>query len=706
MAEIKRMAAKTARAAAASLAIVSMTATTALTPTPAFAQEHIINLRDADIRAFIDEVSMITGYTFIVSPLVKGTVTVTSQTPLTEDEVFQVFLSTLRVHGYTVIPGPSGYKIVPDQTAAQAVGPNRATGGDTIISEVIKIDFVDAVDASKIIKPLMGPQGQIQANADSNMLILVDYASNIQRLRQIVDDMDQDNSVIDTVGLRNMPASKMAQILERLKTGPGSARGDFTVLAVDANNSVLIKGEPSTVARLKAVAIDLDRSSAYSENVRVIYLKHADAQDVMPVLEQVARTVQGPEGEAQGGPKMSFHQPTNALIISADADTLRAMETIIAELDIRRAQVLVEAIIVEISDTAARELGLQYFATGTGSNGIPFSSTNFNRSAPNLLALSGAVVLDDDPNFEGSSALSALQDVALNSLLGLDGLVVGGAGQTSDGNLFGVILSAVENDTDSNVLSTPHVMTLDNEVASLIVGQEIPITTGEALGSDLVNSFRTVQRQDVGVQLEVQPQISEGDTIKLRIRQEVSSVAGVAGAADLITNKRAIETTVLADNAEIIVLGGLIEEREDVSESKVPLLGDLPWVGNAFKSRGVSRAKTNLVVFLKPTIVRNREDMRGVTSRKYDFIADQQRRSTGGESSLERAAREILGGAPTYSYDQGALDPASSGALGGESRTFELAAPMSGEDGSVADLTGVAAGSALGAGANAEPVSD
>ena len=609
----------------------------------AIAQEtHTINLKDADIHALIEDISAVTGFTFVTHPLVKGRVTVTSQAPLTKDEIFQVFLSTLRVHGFVAIPSTEGtYRIVPDE---RAVEDNTSFGSvdldDQFVTEVIRLRHFSAIDAANMVKPLVNGRGQVTANAASNVLVVADFSGNISRIRKIVGELDQDRSVLETIKLENMPAVEMARVINGLRErGNESLQGQFLTVAVESGNTLLVRGDEAVVQRVNQVVRRLDEGSKPSETLRVVYLKHADAEEIVPILEQVATSMR-PAGATGGEMRIPFHAETNALILSGDPNTLAALERVVGELDIRRAQVLVEAIVVEISDQAARELGLQFILSGNEDSSVPFAVTNFSRSAPNLLAVTGALINDETDVSSDASIGSA----ALSSLLGLEGISLGVGGQSSDGTLFGVILNAVQDDQNSNLLSTPSVMTLDNQEARISVGQEIPITTGEALGSDFANPFRTIQRQDVGVQLEVRPQINEGDSIKLYLRQEVSSILGaaVANASDIITNKREIETTVLADDGEIIVLGGLIEEQEVNAESKVPLLGDVPLAGRLFRSEGREVTKKNLMVFIRPTIVRDVADARDVTTRKYNFAVGQEadRNDTALEELLLRALGE------------------------------------------------------------------
>lgn len=614
--------------------------------------QHIINLKDVEISALIDDVSTITGYTFVVHPSVRGKVTVSSQTPLSTDEVFQVFLSTLRVHGFAAVPGANGvYKIVPEQSATAEAALARAdVGGDLVETAVFKLGNVDSVEAAQMIKPVTNPQGQVTTSANTNSLIVVDYAANIARVRKILAQIDEDRSSISTVALENTPAKEMAQTVNALTAGNSRAFNfDIGAVPVNSGNMLLLRGETRDVARMVEIVERLDADSRVTEeSLKVIPLDHAQASDIAPILQglgaRMTETISPGRGEISA-PAVVIHEPTNAIIINAEPRILRQLENVVAELDVRRSQVLVEAIVVELSDTATRELGLQFVVGGGEDNTVPFATTNFSRATPNILSIAGALVADNNfDNGENGGGSSALRDLAVNSLLGTSGSLLGFGGTSDDGGVFGAIVNAVDEDTDSSILSTPSVLALDNETASFLSGQEIPITTGEALGTNNSNPFRTVEREDVGVQLEVRPQIGKGDAIKLFIRQEVSSVFGpvTSASADLITNKRELTTTVLADDGDIIVLGGLIQEDEQLRVSKVPVLGDVPLLGRAFRYDDTSSTRTNLMVFLRPTVVRDAADARAATNRRYDYIVDAQREATpDGYSSLEQLIEDL-----------------------------------------------------------------
>jgi general secretion pathway protein D len=614
--------------------------------------KHIINLSDVDISDLIDDVAEITGYTFVVHPSVRGKVTVSSQTPMTTREVFQVFLSTLRVHGFTAVPGANGvYKIVPEQAASAEAGMARSSvSGDQIETAVFHLDNIDTVEAAQMIKPVVNTQGQVTTSARSNAIIVVDYASNISRVREIIGRIDIDRSSVVTISLANSAAVDMAgTINELIANASRNFNFDVRAVPVAVNNSVLLRGKAEDVERVAQIVERLDADSRITnETLKVIPLKYAQATDLAPILQSVGGRIAEAASPASGGvpaPTVVVHEPTNSLVINAEPQILRQFERVVGDLDVRRSQVLVEAIVVELSDTATRELGLQFVLGGSEGNNVPFAVTNFSGSTPNVLAIAGALVGNNTLN-TGEAGSTALQDLAVNSLLGTNGGLFGFGGTTDSGGAFGAIVNAVDDDTNSSILSTPSILALDNETASFLSGQEIPITTGEVLGTSNTNPFRTVERQDVGVQLDVQPQIGDGDAIKLYIRQEVSSVFGPVTSAtgDLITNKRELSTTILADDGDIIVLGGLIQEDESVSVSKLPFLGDIPLLGRAFSNERVSSTRTNLMVFLRPTVVRDNAGMRSATESKYNFMIDTQKSANpNNRSSLEDLVERLNG---------------------------------------------------------------
>lgn len=654
-------------------------AMTATLPPPVAAQEQVLNLQDADIRIFIQDVARATGRTFIIDPRVQGKVSVASQEPLSKAELFDVLLSTLRANGLVAVPtGAGAYRIAPEEGAATQPATLGASAGYGFATQVIRLRNLDAVSAAETLKPLVGRQGAIQPIARGNMLVVADYADNLRRIRGLLAQIDQDRGITETVTLKSSSAREIAGVLNDLLKAPGAdpaaRNGVVSIVVVESSNSIILRGEAEAIRPLLAMVEDLDRRAETAGDVRVVQLQHANAEQLVPVLQQlVGQTpTAAPAAPAAGGRRSdagaaSEPAPTpasapsgtaraniarypgaNAIVIAADPETQRMLSEVIRQLDVRRRQVLVEAVVVEISDDAAKRLGVQFALAGINGSAIPFTATNYSNTAPNLPALIGAAAAEKNlPDDDATKAL--LRDTAIRSLLAANGALIGGGGQIGDDALFGVVINAVKADTASNLLSTPSIMTLDNQPATILVGQEVPITTGESLGANNENPFRTIARQNVGVQLEVTPQINAGGTITLFLRQEVSSIAGPVSAnfTELVLNKREIETTVNVDDGEIIVLGGLLDQKERASIEKTPLLGDIPGVGALFRGTNKQKTKTNLMVFIRPKIVGDAAQARAVTGPKYEYIAGQQTaRDPARQSELEALVRDYLRAQP------------------------------------------------------------
>jgi general secretion pathway protein D len=516
-----------------------------------------INMRDADIRIFSADIAKLTNKTIILDPRIKGNVTVISDQDLDPDEAYAVFLSVLRLHGFSAIQTGDVIKVMPESGARQDASSNRISQ-DSLVTEVVKLSGADAKALVPLLKPLVNKQGHIAAYEATNTLILADYEGNIFRLKKILTELD-----------KNSGSKKI--------------------------------------------------------NLKVIYLKYAQASDVRLILEKMATSLENAKASSSSSSlqttSIQSHEDTNSLIISAKQEIFTELESVINRLDIRRAQVLVEAIIVELSDSLAKDLGVQFLFRGNGNN-TPVAAQKFGSPNPDLIS-----AVTSQSSIDGSSGSSSLGTAAANSLLGIEGLAVGIGKINSGGNTFASIINLVAEDSDSNILSTPSIMTLDNEEASIVVGQEIPVTTGETLSSNNSNPFRSVNREEVGIKLVVKPQINEGSAVILTLNQEVSSVFGpiTAMSTDLITNKRVIKTTVLVEDGDTIVLGGLIDDNVQEVESRVPVIGNIPLLGRLFRSTSTSRNKRNLIVFIKPTIIRDPEQMRVIGNSKYDFYRDLQK---------------------------------------------------------------------------------
>lgn len=677
----------------------------ALPASPAWSQ-FVVNFRDADIRAFIEDAARVTGRTFIVDGAVQGKVSVVTQRPLSRSEYFELFLSTLRANGLVAVPLAGGaFRIQPVASAAASGSrAGRRASPNAFVTEIFRLRHIDGASAVETLKPLVSREGSITASRNS--VVVADFADNVARIRSLLASIDRDSTTTRIVALRNAGAREIAASLNALMEGGEGGGRAATVVPVDSSNAVALRGDSATVARLAAMAAELDQRAASGAEIRVIFLEHADAAQLLPVLQQLlgqpvtpppqarslssraegttttttrmgggqapavrTTTAAAPAAEAGAagpgifGPRgavVTRFEGANALVIAAPADLQRQLGEVIRQLDTRREQVLVEAIIVEISDTAAKQLGVQLLLAGLGGSNIPFAVTNYSNASPNILTVAAAAAAERlrrttttvngqvVTTNQSSPVADALQEAAVNSVLGATGGLAGLAIRSGNA-IFGAIINAVKSDSKSNILSTPSIMTLDNQQARILVGQEIPVTTGEALSQNFDNQFRTVQRQNVGITLEVLPQINAGGSIKLTLRQEVSSIAGPVSSksTDLILNKREIETVITVDDGEIVGIGGLLDDNERRTIEAIPLLGDLPLIGNLFRSKSRSRAKTNLMVFIRPTILRSAEDARAMTERRYGYIRGRQYlQNPNQEPSIDELVREYMGAAP------------------------------------------------------------
>lgn len=668
------------------------------TASPVSAQ-YTVNMRDADVRAFAADAARVTGQTFVVDSRVNQKISVVTQRPLSRSEYFEVFLSTLRANGLVAIPIRGGYRIQPVDGAATQ--PTRVTSSsrasNQFVTEIVRMRSIDATGALESVRPLVSPQGSVTANKNANSLIVADFADNVARIRQLLRQIDRTASVDDAstqiVYLKNSGPREIATSLQAL-AGRGEA-SSISVSPVDSSNAITLQGEASAVARFARMARELDDRAANGTEVRVYWLEHADAEQLLPVLQQL---VGQPVTQGEGAPEFIRNQSedgtggaaeprpaalptaagggggsgivrwgpavvtryagTNAIIVAANPDAQRQLGEVIRQLDTRRQQVLVEAIIVEIGDEAARRLGVQFLLAGKDA---PFAATNWSNAEPNIFTVGGAIAnyelgrrttttTDGTTTTTFDSPLGeGVTEAAVQSILNATGGFGGGLVDIGRDAWFGAIINAVKSDTASNILSTPSIMTLDNQEAKLLVGQEVPVTTGERLSDNFDNAFRTVQRQNVGIQLDVKPQVNSSGSIKLFIRQEVSSVAGPVAprSSDLIINKREFKTVLTVDDGEILAIGGLLDENERRTIEKIPLLGDIPGLGELFKSRSRARGKTNLMVFIRPTIIRSAGEARRMTAQRYGYVRNEQlRRNPDQEPSLDALVRDYLGARP------------------------------------------------------------
>ncbi len=612
-------------------------------------EQSILNFKDADIKAVIGTVAQITGKNFIIDPRVKGKVTLISNRPMGVGEIYQVFLSILEVHGYSAIPSGKAIKIVPDADAKHSGMPTanaRHPGvGDEAVTRVLQIKHVTAAQLVPILRPLVPPQGHLAAYPQSNVLIISDRAANIDRLVKIIRRIDQPSSgEIEYIQLQHATASDLVRVLTSLlqKGGKQSPKAQQpTLVADDRTNSILIGGGRSARLQLRAIISHLDTPTETTGDTHVVYLRYAKAKDLVPVLTGVG-DVKKKGGKRGKAVPAALNQPfdiqadesTNALVITAAPAVFRSLQAVIKQLDVRRAQVMVEAVIAEVSSDRAAELGVQWLFDGHQGD-MPVGAINFGGGGTSISSLAGAVL--------GAGGNPAAAIGALGA-----GVNVGAGRFNSSSFNFAALIRALEGTGSTNILSTPNLVTMDNEEAEIFVGQELSIPTGSFTNtgstSGTVTPFTTFERKQVGIRLKVKPQINEGDAIRLDINQQVDGVAaGSAGQGDVVTNARTVNTSVLVDDGAALVLGGLIEDKVVESEQKVPLLGDIPLLGALFRYKSVKKVKTNLMVFMRPTILRTKEDSLALTRGKYSFIRDREQELVEeGVSLLSGAEHPIL----------------------------------------------------------------
>ena len=623
-----------------SLRAIGITAALTLSAVSA-AQEYTVNLKDTDIQEFIKFVADVTGTTMVVDPNVKGKVRVISSKPVSQAELYDLFLSILDVQGYTAVRSGQVIRIVPSKDARSSPVPimddQSAVGNDEYVTQVIRLDNISAAKLIPVLRPLVPQQAHLAAYAPSNAIIISDIRSNIGRIVDIIERMDR--SAIQTTEIIRLKYGvaedvvSMLNTLEKSRQGEGADADKEAVLVADKRtNSVVVTADELTVDRIRKLVTYLDTPLEQSGNVRVIYLEYADATEIAEVLtrvmQNISRLEEGGSSKRAGSGESTIEadEGTNSLIITADTDEMAALEAVIARLDIRRAQVLIEAIIVEMTVTEGQDLGLQWlFANDNGVYGSNITTDEARRQS--LGQLGGALVPDDGSENIGTREVAA-------SLATIPGTTLGW-GVVDESLTMTVILNALESQGNNNILSTPSLLTLDNEEAYITVGSEVPFVTGSytntGVGNGASNPFQTIERESVGVTLKVTPQINEGNAVVMDIVQEVSTLAPSLIASDLITNERKIETMVLANDGNIVVLGGLVSDEIQDDSQGVPVLSSIPLVGRLFRSDSVKVTKQNLLVFIRPTIIRDDEDLAGATAEKYRYIRDQQmeRRESG-----------------------------------------------------------------------------
>ena len=574
------------------------------------AQENfLLNYQDVEIAKVTQDISKFSKKTLILDPRVKGRISIFSDSILSADQVWDVYLRTIQVHGFSALSDGGVVRIVPENEATR--DSNASNNSASIATKIFTLKNRSAGEILPQIKAITGRQSHLSSIPSINSILLVDKKSNIDRIEKLLITLDMnDSAAINIIKLNNLSSVEAVRILDKLKVQDNPTINNFIAVPFTPSNSVILSADQIVTNNITTTLRALDQDALTGGSIAVIYLKYAKAEEVAAIINTVSSRFSGEDADK---PVVTHHRETNSLVISSEETNLDLIRNLVSKLDIRRAQVLVEAIIVELSETAASKLGVETIFAGAQDGNIPIGITRFQNGAnPDLLSLAGSAIE------QGNNA--TLSNLATSSLLNSSGLI-SGFGDLSGGDSFAGIISAVADDQNSDILSTHTIIAMDNEPAYLVIGQEIPITTGESLGSSNANPFRTTSRQEVGIKLSITPQINEGNSVILEIKQEVSGIVGpLTGTADLITNKRSIETTVLVDNNQMIVLGGLNEDDLQESVSRVPILGSIPLLGKLFSSSAESRVQRNLMVFLRPRILIDSADVSSLSGEKYNYI--------------------------------------------------------------------------------------
>ncbi|GHY06544.1 type II secretion system protein D [Vibrio cholerae] len=611
----------------------------------AMANEFSASFKGTDIQEFINIVGRNLEKTIIVDPSVRGKVDVRSFDTLNEEQYYSFFLSVLEVYGFAVVEMDNGVlKVIKSKDAKTSAIPvlsgEERANGDEVITQVVAVKNVSVRELSPLLRQLIdnAGAGNVVHYDPANIILITGRAAVVNRLAEIIRRVDQaGDKEIEVVELNNASAAEMVRIVEALnKTTDAQNTPEFLkpkFVADERTNSILISGDPKVRERLKRLIKQLDVEMATKGNNRVVYLKYAKAEDLVEVLKGVSENLQAEKGTGQPTTSkrnevmIAAHADTNSLVLTAPQDIMNAMLDVIGQLDIRRAQVLIEALIVEMAEGDGINLGVQWGSLDSGSV-IQYGNTG--ASIGNVMI--GLEEAKDTTTTKGdytklASALSSIQGAAVSIAMGD----------------WTALINAVSNDSSSNILSSPSITVMDNGEASFIVGEEVPVITGSSAGSNNDNPFQTVDRKEVGIKLKVVPQINEGNSVQLKIEQEVSNVLGANGAVDVRFAKRQLNTSVMVQDGQMLVLGGLIDERALESESKVPLLGDIPLLGQLFRSTSSQVEKKNLMVFIKPTIIRDGVTADGITQRKYNYIrAEQLFRAEKGLRLLDDASVPVL----------------------------------------------------------------
>ncbi|PWB30888.1 type II secretion system protein GspD [Pseudomonas sp. SDI] len=585
-----------------------------------------VNFVDTDLGEFIDSVSQITGTTFIVDPRVKGKVTVRTVDRHDSEAIYDIFLAQLRAQGFAAVDLPNGnVKIVPDEAARLEPvpvenGAKRKDRSDGMATRVFSVRNAASEQMLGILKPLIDPRvGVITPYPAANLLVVTDWRSNLERIDSLLKQLDQvSEEPLQVMPLKHASAADTSQLISRLLAREQGGADSAQVIADPRSNALLVRGSADSRERVRALLSQLDRprDDLRSSNTQVIYLRHANASEVVKVLRSLSQdTLPAPGGEGEAakgdaprvptsssGIRLEYEEGTNAVVMVGPDSELAAYRNIVEQLDIRRAQVVVEAIIAEVSDSRAQELGVQWlFADEKFGAGV----INFGAGGPNIASIAGAAAAGDN--------------AALGKLLSASNGITAGLGNFGGGFNFAVLVNALKSQSGFNLLSSPTLLTLDNAEASILVGQEVPFVTG-SVTQDNTNPYQTIERKEVGVKLRIKPQINIDNTVRLDIVQEVSSIADNVKASDVITNKREIKTKVMVEDNGLVILGGLISDQLTESKQKVPFLGDIPGLGALFRSNGHQGVKQNLMVFIRPRILRDGPSLADYSADKYQHL--------------------------------------------------------------------------------------
>jgi general secretion pathway protein D len=627
--------------------VVAISLSASVVSLSSFATDYSPNFKGTDITEFINIVGKNLHKTIIIDPNVRGKVNVRSYDLLNEQQYYQFFLNVLEVYGYAVVEMDNNIlKVIRNKDAKSAaipvVGSENPGVGDEMVTRVVEVKNVTVRELTPLLRQIADQSGggNVTNYDPANVIMMTGTAAVVHRLVQIIERVDKaGDQDVQIIHLKYATASEIVRIVEAMNKSTSGKANTPTflipkIVADDRTNSVIVSGEGKARARVAALVERLDKDLKSNGNTRVFYLNYSKAEDLVKVLKGVSDSISAESKSTKNSSRtnrnkknisIEAHEATNALVITADPDMLNSLEKVIDQLDVRRPQVLVEAIIVEVLESDGVNLGVQWYSEQGG-------FTQFNNGVTSLSTVAGAAVsgrsvdgttvttVDSNGNPVTTTNPSTEADYTLlaQALGAVNGMMFG-----IMKNDWGAIVQAVSSDTNSNILATPSITTLDNQEAYFIVGQEIPIITGSTASNNNSNPFQTVNRQEVGIKLRVTPQVNEGSGVQLTIEQEVSSVSGATG-VDVSINKREIKTTVMADSGATVILGGLIDDDVQQSEQKVPLLGDIPILGNLFKSTSTTKRKRNLMVFLRPTIIRDGKSMSTLSQAKYEQMREKQ----------------------------------------------------------------------------------